>query len=235
MSPFYQATFFISLTLVVYQGFSLWQKKHEKVWLNPMILSIAVIIPVLYLTNFNFQDYKQGTKLLHYLLDVAIVTLGFPLYQQFTQIRQHWKILLLLLALGAFIVIIVSFFITVWLLNSHTIAISLALKSITTPIALALIEDIGGNASINAFAIIIAGVLGAIIGPKWLNYCKVNSPVSQGLAIGAASHAIGTSTITKISYEHGAYGSLALIVSAVITALMSPVLIPLLIQLAPLS
>lgn len=223
---------FIFLTIFFYQGFSQWQKYHGKIWLNPMILTIGVIIPLLLLGNYSFSEYKEGTFLLQQLLDVAIVALGFPLYQQFTQIKRHWKVLFFLLTLGAFIVIVVSFFITLWLLETHDMAISLALKSITTPIALALINDIGGNESISAFAIIIAGVFGAIVGPKWLILCKVTSPISQGLAIGAASHAIGTSTITKISYEHGAYGSLALIVSAIITALISPTLIPFLISIA---
>jgi len=222
---------FIILTVVIYQGFSLWQKSHGKVWLNPMILSIAMIIPILFVGNYTFLEYKEGTQILHHLLDIAIVALGFPLYQQFEQIKKHWKVLFLLLTLGAFIVITVSFFITIWLLHTEEMAISLALKSITTPIALALIHDIGGSASISAFAIIIAGVFGAIIGPKWLNFCNVTSPASQGLAIGAASHAIGTSTISKISFEHGAYGSLALIVSAIITALLSPILIPFMISI----
>lgn len=222
---------FLFITVAIYQGFSLWQKSHGKVWLNPMILSIAMIIPILFLGNYGFQEYKQGTQLLHQLLDIAIVALGFPLYQQLDQIKKHWKVLFLLLTLGAIIVITVSFFMTIWLLHTEEMAISLALKSITTPIALALIDEIGGSASISAFAIIIAGVFGAIVGPKWLKLCKVTSPVSQGLAIGAASHAIGTSTISKISYKHGAYGSLALIVSAIITALLSPIIIPFMVSL----
>lgn len=226
------AIFFISITVAIYQAFSVWQKSHGKVLFNPMILSISLIIPILLLGDYTFEQYKQSTLLLHQLLDIAIVALGFPLYQQFDQIKKHWKVLFLLLTLGAIIVITISFFITVWLLHTEEMAISLALKSITTPIALALIDDIGGSASISAFAIIIAGVFGAMVGPKWLVFCKVTSPASQGLAIGAASHAIGTSTITKISFEHGAYGSLALIVSAIITALLSPILIPFMISLS---
>lgn len=226
----YQSLLFLFLTIFVYQGFSLWQKHHEKVWLNPMLLTIGVLIPILLAFDTTFAEYKQGTFLLHQLLDVAIVALGFPLYQQLNQIKQHWKVLILLLTLGVIIVIVVSFTLTMALLTSDDLAIALSLKSITTPIALTLIEDIGGNTSVCAFAIVLAGVLGAVIGPKWLSYLKVSSPISQGLAIGAASHAIGTSTISKISYEHGAYGSLALIVSAVITALISPTLISLMVS-----
>lgn len=222
----------IFFTAFIYESFSQWQKKHKKVWLNPMLLAIAVIIPTLIYYGITFEVYRSNTYLLHQLLDVAIVALGFPLYQQFSQIKQQWKVLLLLLTLGAILVIVISFTITLLLVNSNSIAIALALKSITTPIALSLIDEVGGSASINAFAIIIAGVLGAVIGPKWLSWLKVDNAASQGLAIGAASHAIGTATISKISYVHGAYGSLALIVSAVITAILSPTLIPLLISLS---
>ena len=76
-----------------------------------------------------------------------------------------------------------------------------------------------------AFAIILAGLFGALLGPSWLSFINVNSPKAQGLAIGAASHALGTATISKVSYEHAAYSSLALIISAVITAIFSPLII----------
>ena len=95
------------------------------------------------------------------------------------------------------------------------------MKSVTTPIGIALTEQLNGNNSITAFAIILAGLFGALLGPPWLSFINVTSPKAQGLAIGAASHALGTATISRVSYEHAAYSSLALIISAVVTAIFS--------------
>jgi len=218
----------ILMTLVTYQLLSYLQQKLQIIWLNPMLLSIVVIIPFLLHFNLSFEYYFQSTHLLNDLLEPAVVALGFPLYQHLSSIKHQWKILGLLLALGVILVIVISFILTMVFIALPEIAVSLSLKSITTPIGITLTQQLNGDSSITAFAIILAGLFGAILGPTWLNFINVKSAKAQGLAIGAASHALGTATISKISYEHGAYGSLALIVSAVITALVSPYLISLL-------
>ena len=217
--------FLILATIAVYQSFAYLQNKSRLIWLNPMLLSIAFIIPLLLYFKLPFELYYHSTKFINNLLEPAVVALGFPLYQQLNSIKNQWKILGLILALGVILVIILSFTLTMIFIAIPKIAVSLSLKSITTPIAIALSQQLNGDSSITAFAIILAGLFGALLGPRWLNLINVKSPKAQGLAIGAASHALGTATINKISYEHGAYGSLALIVSAVITALISPLLI----------
>jgi len=225
------ALLFILLTVVIYQVFTVIQKNFKKPWLNPMLLSILTLIPILLFFNVPFEQYYQATLPLHKLLEPAVVALGYPLYQHLQTIKKQWRSIMVLLLLGAFIAIILSFILTKFVINQHEIAVSLSLKSVTTPIGIALTEKLNGNNSITAFAIILAGLFGALLGPSWLSFIKVNSPKAQGLAIGAASHALGTATISKISYEHAAYGSLALIISAVITAIFSPLLINTLIQI----
>ena len=219
------ALLFILLTLVVYQAFVHLQKKYKKPWLNPMLLSILTLIPLLLLFNIPFEQYYQATLPLQSLLEPAVVALGYPLYQHLQTIKKQWRSIVILLFVGAFIAITVSFVITIWVINQYEIAVSLSLKSVTTPIGIALTEQLNGNNSITAFAIILAGLFGALLGPSWLSFINVNSPKAQGLAIGAASHALGTATISKVSYEHAAYSSLALIISAVITAIFSPLII----------
>lgn len=220
--------FLIVLTIAIYQSLAYFQNKLQLIWLNPMLLSIAVIIPLLLYFNLPFKQYFKATHLLNDLLEPAVVALGFPLYQHLSSIKHQWKVLGLLLALGVILVIVISFILTIVFISLPEIAVSLSLKSITTPIGITLTQQLHGDSSITAFAIILAGLFGALLGPTWLNFINVTSAKAQGLAIGAASHALGTAAISKISYEHGAYGSLALIVSAVITALVSPYLISLL-------
>ncbi|NQZ83850.1 MAG: LrgB family protein [Colwellia sp.] len=222
---------FTLTTVMIYQVFSWLQKHFKLVWLNPMLLSIMVLIPILISLNVPFEQYFSATKPLNQLLEPAVVALGFPLYQHLKTMKYQWQAILVLLILSSIIVIVVSATLTIAMLALPEIAVSLSLKSVTTPIGIALTEELGGNSSITAFAIILAGLFGALLGPRWLNYIKVSSPKAQGLAIGAASHALGTATISKISYEHAAYGSLSLILSAVITALVSPLIIPILLNL----
>lgn len=230
MSNVINTLMLITLTLLIYQSFAWAQRKIGAIWLNPMLLSIAALIPVMLWANISFAQYYQATLPLHSLLEPAVVALGFPLYQHLRTIKQQFKVIISLLIFGVIIVISISFFLSNLLINLPEIAVSLSLKSVTTPIGIALTEQLNGNSSITAFAIILAGLFGALLGPTWLNFINVKSAKAQGLAIGAASHALGTATISKISYEHGAYGSLSLIISAVITAVLSPSLIPLLVM-----
>jgi predicted murein hydrolase (TIGR00659 family) len=217
--------FFILLTLVVYQVFVQLQKRCKKPWLNPMLLSILTLIPFLVFFNITFEQYYQSTAPLNSLLEPAVVALGFPLYQHIQTIKKQWRQIAILLFVGAVITIAISFCVTIYAINQYDIAVSLSLKSVTTPIGIALTEQLNGNNSITAFAIILAGLFGALLGPPWLSFINVNSPKAQGLAIGAASHALGTATISRVSYEHAAYSSLALIISAVVTAIFSPMII----------
>jgi predicted murein hydrolase (TIGR00659 family) len=217
--------FFILLTLAVYQANVQLQKHFKKPWLNPMLLSILMLIPMLVFFNIPFEQYYQATSPLNKLLEPAVVALGFPLYQHLQTIKKQWRQIAILLFVGAMISIAISFLITMYTINQYDIAVSLSLKSVTTPIGIALTEQLNGNNSITAFAIILAGLFGALLGPPWLSFINVNSPKAQGLAIGAASHALGTATISKVSYEHAAYSSLALIISAVVTAIFSPMII----------
>eukprot|EP00487_Bulimina_marginata_P001614 TRINITY_DN136_c0_g1_i7.p2 TRINITY_DN136_c0_g1~~TRINITY_DN136_c0_g1_i7.p2 ORF type:complete len:119 (+),score=16.30 TRINITY_DN136_c0_g1_i7:1264-1620(+) len=114
------------------------------------------------------------------------------------------------------------------LIKAPEIAVALSLKSVTTPIGITLTDQLSGDSSITAFAIMVAGLFGGLLGPAWLKVIGVKSPKAQGLAIGSASHVIGTAIMVRVSAEHGAYSSVALILSALLTALISPWLIPLL-------
>ena len=224
------AIFLTLFTVFVFQSFTFIQKKLALIWLNPMLLSIAIIIPTLIFFNISFEQYTVSTQYLSNLLEPAIVALGFPLYQHLHSIKYQWKIIFSLLFLAIILVISVSFILTMLLITIPSVAISLSLKSVTTPIGLAITQQLQGDTAITAFAIILAGLFGAFLGPRWLNFINVKSAKAQGLAIGCASHALGTAALSKISYEHAAYSSLALIFSAIITALISPYLITMLLE-----
>mgnify|MGYP000612560544 CR=1 FL=1 len=216
------------ITIITYQVAAALQQRWQSIWLNPMLVTISILVPVLLFVEVNYQEYTRATQLLNYLLEPAIVALGFPLYQQLRQIRFHWREITAILSFGIIVVIAVSLIMAMILIKAPEIAVALSLKSVTTPIGITLTDQLSGDSSITAFAIMVAGLFGGLLGPAWLKVIGVKSPKAQGLAIGSASHVIGTAIMVRVSAEHGAYSSVALILSALLTALISPWLIPLL-------
>lgn len=221
----------ITGTILFYQLFAKLQRKLNSIWVQPMLITIISTIAFLLWQHISFEDYFASSWTLNALLEPAVVALGFPLYQHLETVKNEWKSLILILFIGTLIAVISSFIITMLFIGDYTIAVALSLKSVTTPIAIAIAQQLEGNIAITAFAIILAGFFGAIVGPRWLQFINVTSPKAQGLAIGAASHAIGTATVSNISYKHAAFSSFALIVSAVITAIICPFTITLLVTL----
>jgi predicted murein hydrolase (TIGR00659 family) len=226
-----QSFLLIITTLSIYFTTAFIQQKYHLIWLNPILVSIFLVSPILIIYQIDYTEYFAATQWLNSLIELAVVALGYPLYKQVNQIKQQWKIIFLILSLGAVVAITTSLFLTLAIISLPEIAISLSLKSITTPIGIALTEQLGGNSSITAIAIIIAGLLGATLGHSWLKVIKIQSPLAQGLAIGAASHVIGSAAMTKISNIHTAYSSIALITSALLTSLISPWSIPTLLKI----
>ena len=218
-------------TIIIYSVVAILQHKYKLAWLNPMLLTIVIIAPFLLYHSISYTEYLQASQSLNFLIEPAVVALGYPLFKQLQQIKKHWKPIVFILGIGVFSAIFISLVITMLILNSPEIAISLSLKSVTNPIGIALTEQLQGNSSITAIAIIIAGVFGAVLGPAWLKFINVHSATAQGLAIGASSHVIGTAAILKHGHIHGAYSSIALILSALLTSLISPWFIPLLLKI----
>jgi len=218
----------ILLTLATYQSFAWAQQKWQIIWLNPVLFSILALIPYLLINDLTYASYRQSTEVLNALLEPATVALGYPLYQQLQHIKRYWKQLITLLTLGVIIVITVSFSLTMIIIHQEAIAIALSLKSITTPIGITLTEQLQGDSSVTPFAIMIAGFSGALLGPAWLRFINVKSDIAIGLSIGSGSHVIGSIILSKNNIHQGAYSSVALIVSALLTAFIIPLLVPLL-------
>jgi putative effector of murein hydrolase len=212
-------------TVAVYVLFTKIQQWLGALWCHPMIMTIFTLIVLLLSINIEYQSYQQATKGLSWLIEPAVVAFGYPLYQQLSAIKSHWKKVVFLLLIANVLVIVISLVLVMLVVGLSKIAISLSLKSITTAIAITLSQQLNGDISITAFAVILAGLLGAFFGIPWLNFIHVTSPKAQGLAIGAASHALGTATVSQLSYQHGAFASLALIISAIISVLIAPILI----------
>lgn len=195
---------------------------------NPLLVAMAIVIPLLLLTHMPYTRYFAGSILLNQLLQPAVVALALPLYEQMHQIRARWKTIISVCFIGSITAMVSGTAIALWMGATPEIAATIMPKSVTTPIAMAVSGSLHGIPAISAICVLIAGVLGAVFGHMLLNLFKVKNKSSRGLAIGNASHALGTARAAEIDYQEGAFSSLALVICGIITSLLAPFLFPLL-------
>lgn len=221
----------LPLTLVVYFAARWLAQRLNTPVLNPLLVSMAVIIPLLLLTGTSYEHYFQGSKVLNDLLQPAVVALAFPLYEQMHQIRARWKSIITVCFIGSITAMISGSALALLMGAKPDIAASIMPKSVTTPIAMAVAESIGGIPAISAVCVIFVGIIGAVFGHSLLNLLGIGTKSSRGLAIGTASHALGTARSAELDYQEGAFSSLALVICGIITSLLAPFLFPVLLLL----
>ena len=195
-------------------------KRQGILLLNPILLTIAVIIIFLKLTNISFETYNQGGHLIEFWLKPAVVALGVPLYLQLETIKKQLLPIILSQLAGCIVGVISVVLIAKLMGASQEVILSLAPKSVTTPIAMEVTKTLGGIPSLTAAVVVCVGLLGAVLGFKTMKIMHVGSPIAQGLSMGTAAHAVGTSTAMDISSKYGAYASLGLTLNGIFTALL---------------
>ncbi len=219
--------FLLALTLAVFFAAKWVQQRTGQLLLNPILVTIAVMIVFLKSLGITYETYSVAGKYIEFWLKPAIVALGVPLYLQLKAIRKQW-LPILLSQLAGCVVGIVSVVLTAKVLGaSREVMISLAPKSVTTPIAMEIAQTVGGIPSLAAAVVVCTGLMGAVLGFQILKLCRVKSPIAQGLAIGTASHALGTSAAAAESAMIGAYSSLGLTLNGILTAIFTPTLLQL--------
>ena len=223
MSDFLHSELFaVTMTVGLFWCAQLLQKRLKSIILNPILVAIILIILILKVGDISYETYYAGGKYIEFLLKPAIVALGVPLYQQIEQIRKQAVPIMACQLVGCIVGAVSAFLIAHYLGASMDVAISLAPKSATTPIAMEVSSLTGGIPSLTAIIVIITGILGAIFGLKFLRLVGVKSPIAQGLALGAAAHAVGTSHAMDKNIKLGVYSSLGLIVNGTLTGLLTP-------------
>lgn len=229
MRNFIQSQIFaVAFTFLVYFLAQRLQQKLKFIILNPILISIAIIISFLTIFRIDYSYYNQGGKWIEFLLKPAIVSLGVPLYIQLERIKKQAMQIILSQLAGCIAGVVSVVLIAKMLGASKPVILSLAPKSVTTPIAMEVAHTIGGIPSLTAAVVAVVGIFGAIFGYTLLKWIGVKNPVSQGLAMGTAAHAIGTSRSMEISQNFGAYSSLGLIVNGIFTAILTPYILQLL-------
>ena len=228
MSYFENKFFLLALTFGLFLFSKMLQKKTGIVLLNPILLTIAVLIIFLKMTGVSYETYNEGGHLIEFWLKPAVVALGVPLYLQLETIRKQLIPIILSQLAGCIVGVISVVLIAKYMGASKEIIYSLAPKSVTTPIAMEVTKTLGGIPSLTAAVVVCVGLFGAILGFRTMKITHIASPIAQGLSMGTAAHAVGTSAAMDISSKYGAYASLGLTVNGIFTALFTPTILRLL-------
>ncbi len=217
----------LAFTFGVFYAAKIIQRRLGWVLFNPILVAIAVIIVFLLSMDIPYDTYHESAKMIDFWLKPAVVALGVPLYLQLSSIKRQFLPILASQMVGCIAGIVSVVIIAKVLGASDTVLMSLASKSVTTPIAMEVTQVLGGIPSLTAAIVVITGLIGAIIGFKTLSVGHVSNPMALGLSMGAASHAIGTSAAMDRDQFVGAYASLGLTLNGILTALLTPTVIDL--------
>lgn len=209
------------LTLLTFQfGSWLHRRFNRNPLLNPTLISICCISVVLTISDTRYEIYLDSTQFIHFLLGPATVALAIPLYKEIQVIRQAFIPLSVALIAGSLTAILSSAFF-VWLMQGHEIVLhTLAPKSVTTPIAMGISEKIGGIPSVTAVAVIFTGIAGAVLGDYVFRLLNVTDKMAQGMALGVASHGIGTAYAIQKNLTIGAFAALGMALNGVVTSIL---------------
>ena len=213
-----QSVFFgVAVSIAAYEASSLLKKKYHSALFNPLLLSVAATIVLLIFFRIDYDTYYEGAKYLSYLLTPATVCLAVPMYEQLELLKKNLKAVMVgiisgvLMSLGCILAMAIVFGL------NHETYVTLLPKSITTAIGMGVSEELGGYVTITVATIVITGVLGNIIGEGLCKLFHIEEPIAKGVALGTASHAIGTARAMEMGEIEGAMASLSIAVAGLLT------------------
>lgn len=218
--------FLLALNLAAYSAGVWLYRRYRFPLLHPLLTASALIIIYLSITHTSYPVYFENSRILRFLLDISVVAFGYLLWEQLAQIKKNtFAILGACFAgslTGIFTVVLIA-----WFLGADPVIIaSLQPKSVTTPIAIGISERFGGIPALTAVLVILCGILGSVVGPYILDKCGIKSRLAKGIAMGSASHGIGTARAMNMGALEGAAGGIAIGIMGVLTALCAAALAP---------
>ena len=210
----------VVLSLLAYWIGTVLKKKTGWSFMNPLLISIFLVIVFLLVFHVSYDSYQASARYLSWFLTPATVSLAVPLYLQLERLKKNIKAILIsifagsLASMGSVLALSMLFGFT------HSQYVTFLPKSITTAIGMGVSEELGGFPAITAVVIVVTGIFGNIIGEGLCRALKVTDPVAVGLAIGTSAHAIGTAKAMELGETEGAMSSLAIVTAGIITVLL---------------
>ncbi len=197
-------------------------KKLKFPLLQPLLISVVIIIPFLKITGIEYQTFYQQTRILNFMLGPSVVALGYVLYEQLEYIKGNVLSILTAVFTGSIVGIVSVILVAKAFGADKVLVASLAPKSVTTPIAMSIAQNTGGVPELAVVFVVLCGIFGGLIGPILLRKIGIKSKIAKGLAMGSASHALGTAKAMEMGALEGAVSGLAIGIMGVMTALLVP-------------
>ncbi len=225
MNQFMQTSAYAGVTIsLISYGLGNWLKKKTGLGLfNPLLISMIITMLFLLGCRIDYDTYNEGAKYLSWLLTPATVCLAIPLYEEWELLKSNAKAVVIGISSGVITSLLTVFVLAKLMGLSHESYVTLLPKSITTAIGMGVSEELGGYVAITVPVIIITGVLGNIFAELIFKMFRIHEPISKGLALGTAAHAIGTAKAMEIGEIEGAMSSLSIAVAGILTVIFASV------------
>jgi len=219
--------FGVAATLAAYQIGLLTQKLCRGVTLvNPLLIAVVLLVGLLEATKTSYADYMKGGAVLSFLLGPATVALALPLYNNMTSIRKNALSIIPAVLAGSVTTCVLAMAIGAWLGASPAVVLTLGTHSATTPVAMGIADQIGGQDSLAAAFTLLTGLCGVMSFSAVMALARVKDWRARGLGIGVAAHGLGTARMFQLNETAAAYAGMAIGLGALITAILTPFLAP---------
>lgn len=205
------------ISILAYEFGLLLKKKLKLSILNPLLISVVLVIIFLAVFDVDYEEYQEGAQILSYLLTPATVCLAVPLYEQLELLKHNLKAVMAGLAAGVVTSLVSVLLLAILFGLSHEEYVTMLPKSITTAIGMGVSEELGGMVTVTVAVIIVTGILGNVIAEYVFRLFKIEEPIAKGVALGSASHAIGTARAMELGEVEGAMSSLSIAVAGLLT------------------
>ncbi|MBE6054006.1 MAG: LrgB family protein [Clostridium sartagoforme] len=214
--------FGLIISLLAFEVGLLIYKKTKFPLFNPLLIAIVLVISFLLIFNIDVEVYNRGAQFINMFLGPATVVLAVPLYKQLNLLKKHFLPIIIGIFLGSSIGISSVILLANIFGLEKILTISLLSKSVTTPIGIEITNQLGGLAPVTVLSIVISGIIGAVIGPTLCKVFKINDKVAIGIALGTASHAVGTTKALELGETEGAMSSLSIGIAGIMTVFLAP-------------
>lgn len=215
--------FLLALTVVTYYGALVLYRHIRWAILNPILVSITVIIPFLLWSGISFDHYYEANSPVNFLLGLSVVAIGYLMHENLVHIRGRELRIMVAVVAGSIVGVLCVMGIASLTGIPAEVSVSLQPKSVTNPIAIELSRVAGGIPALTSVAVIFTGIFGSIVGPLIFRLADIKDEVAQGIGLGAAAHAVGTARALEISAAAGAAGGVAIAGMGIATAVILPI------------
>ncbi|MBM7699320.1 LrgB family protein [Kurthia huakuii] len=213
-------------TVVIFYASKWLYARYEKIWLSPLLICPLILVIILLTTGTSYAQYNSGADILSTLLGPATVAFAVPMYKNYALLKKNALAIFASLLVGCIVAIVSSLMLALAAGLNNDMINSLVPRSITTPIAMDISTIIGGDPTMTAVFVIVTGLTGSIVGPIVIRTLRFRRAASKGLLLGMGAHGCGTSKAFEFGELEGTFSSLAMIVAALVSIILSETFFP---------